>query len=114
MTRSQPGVVLVLAWKSIHGSVPSGEVVKLAWPGPWTVDVRVKTGPGDFVQLWRHDGSGHSVIFLDWVRDGEALVGLRYWSTQTTTNGIGEAVERFGTEGRAIDRAAFHLCRPGL
>lgn len=46
--------------------------------------------PGDFVQLWRESGSGHSVIFLELV-DG----GIRYWSTQTATNGIGERRELF-------------------
>lgn len=45
---------------------------------------------GDFVQLWRESGSGHSVIFLERV-DG----GIRYWSTQTVTNGIGERTEYF-------------------
>ncbi|MEQ8819577.1 MAG: hypothetical protein RLY93_04985 [Sumerlaeia bacterium] len=58
--------------------------------------------PGDFVQIWRRPaegkthGSGHSVIFLGWVRneDGDAI-GLRYWSTQPGTEGIGQATEYF-------------------
>ena len=46
--------------------------------------------PGDFIQLWRESGSGHSVIFLG-LEDG----GLRYWSTQASTKGIGERSEKF-------------------
>ncbi|CAN5386969.1 hypothetical protein BH09SUM1_BH09SUM1_31920 [soil metagenome] len=53
--------------------------------------------PGDFVQLWRHSGSGHSVIFLDWVKDEKGeITGMKYWSTQTSTDGIHENEEHFG------------------
>jgi hypothetical protein len=69
--------------------------------------------PGDFVQLWRHDKSGHSVVFLAWLREGKTITGLRYWSTQDATKGIGEREERFGTEGRSLDRAQFWLVRAG-
>ena len=35
--------------------------------------------PGDPVQLWRFSGSGHSVIFIDWVTDTDGTtVGLYY------------------------------------
>jgi hypothetical protein len=53
---------------------------------------------GDFVQLWRNNGSGHSVVFLSWIKERESIVGLRYWSTQPSTKGIGEREERFGAE----------------
>ena len=70
--------------------------------------------PGDFVQLWRHSGSGHSCVFLAWLRDEEGRIqGLRYWSTQSSTNGIGIREERFGEEGASLDRDAFHLARVG-
>ncbi len=46
---------------------------------------------GDFVQLWRASGSGHSVVFLDWVREKGEIVGFRYWSTQTSTRGSASA-----------------------
>jgi hypothetical protein len=61
--------------------------------------------PGDFVQIWRtpKEGrapSGHSVIFLDWVRnEAGAIVGIRYWSTQTSTQGINENIEYYGPNG---------------
>lgn len=61
--------------------------------------------PGDFVQIWRTKNAagkmtGHSVIFLDWVRDEAGrITGFRYWSSQPATNGIGERVEHFGPDG---------------
>ena len=69
---------------------------------------------GDFVQLWRHSGSGHSCIFRAWVRDDDdEIVGLRYWSTQSSTDGIGERVERFGTAGSAVKRDELYIVRVG-
>lgn len=54
-----------------------------------------KAKAGDFIQLWRESGSGHSCIFKAWVRDEEGkITALRYWSTQKSTNGIGERTEK--------------------
>jgi hypothetical protein len=50
---------------------------------------------GDFLQLWRTNTSGHSVVFLEWVTDGGRPIGLKYRSTQTSTNGIGDRTEYF-------------------
>lgn len=50
--------------------------------------------PGDFVQLWRKSNSGHSVILMDHNENS-----ITYWSTQTSTNGIGIHTERFEGEG---------------
>jgi hypothetical protein len=70
--------------------------------------------PGDFVQLWRHNGSGHAAVFLAWTRDAAgAITGLTYWSTQSATNGIGERTERFGDGPKDVRRDAFYLCRVG-
>lgn len=62
--------------------------------------------PGDFIQIWRtlkegrKSPSGHSVIFLDWVKDnGGKVTGIKYWSSQPGTDGIGERVEHFGPNG---------------
>ena len=77
---------------------------------------RVELGearPGDFVQFWRHSGSGHSVIFLAWKRDGNGQrKGLTYWSTQSSTNGIGRQTEWFGAPG-GIDPERIHIARVG-
>lgn len=69
---------------------------------------------GDFVQLWRHDGSGHAAVFLAWERDAAgAIAGVHYWSTQRSTDGIGERSERFGPGGRDLRRDRLWLCRAG-
>ena len=46
--------------------------------------------PGDFAQVWRGNGSGHTVVVLDY--DGRRNK-LRYFSTQRSTNGPGERTE---------------------
>jgi len=70
----------------------------------WRVASFADVKPGDFVQLWRNDGTGHSVIFQDWERDGAgAIVGLDYWSTQSSTNGIAFNDEYFGSGSNDVD-----------
>jgi hypothetical protein len=69
---------------------------------------------GDFVQLWRHSGSGHSVIFINWVKNNnDQVVGFRYWSTQKATNGIGYNTEYFGTSGSTLDSNRLYIARVG-
>ncbi|MBI3272981.1 MAG: hypothetical protein HYZ53_28590 [Planctomycetes bacterium] len=69
--------------------------------------------PGDFVQLWRRNGTGHSVVFLEWKRDAQGRArALRYWSTQKSTKGIGEREEPLtGKDG--IDPERVHIVRIG-
>ena len=52
--------------------------------------------PYSFAQLWRNNGSGHTVIILEVLKrlSGE-VVGVKYWSTQPSTQGIGERTEYF-------------------
>jgi hypothetical protein len=56
--------------------------------------------PGDFVAFSRDNRSGHSVVFLDWVREDNVIVGFKYRSSQPSTGGIGERTEYFTTSGR--------------
>lgn len=72
-----------------------------------------KARPGDFVQLWRHSGSGHSCVFRGWERTGKRITGIRYWSTQSSTKGIGERTERFGKDGSTVKRDELWICRIG-
>lgn len=62
--------------------------------------------PGDFVQLWREGGSGHSVIFLGWATEADQRVGFRYRSSQPATDGVGDRTEYFadapGDRGRVL------------
>jgi hypothetical protein len=73
--------------------------------------------PGDFLQLWRTNKSGHSVVFLEWVTDAGRPIGVKYRSTQTSTGGIGDRVEYFtsvpGTKG-AVDPKRLYFGRLNL
>jgi hypothetical protein len=73
-----------------------------------------KARAGDFLQLWRTNKSGHSVVFLEWVKDGRQPIGVRYRSTQMSTDGIGDRVEYFagvpGHDGK-VDRQRLYFAR---
>jgi len=64
---------------------------------------------GDFLQFWRNNGSGHQVIFLKWETSQGEIVGIHYWSTQTSTNGIGNHFENIGP--LAIKRDQIYIVR---
>ncbi len=64
---------------------------------------------GDFVQLWRHGGSGHQAIFVNWLWKGDQIVGLTYWSSQPSTKGIGYRSELVNDE--AIDLSQVYVGR---
>lgn len=49
--------------------------------------------PGDIVQLWRDNGSGHSAVLVSWIAHQGERIGLRYLSSQRSTEGVGERVE---------------------
>ncbi len=69
--------------------------------------------PGDFLQIWRYSGSGHSVIFHSWDRDlDDSIVGVNYWSTQSSTDGIGVNTEYFGSGDSDINPTYFFIARP--
>jgi len=89
-------------------------VLELNGPGPSAALEKYNIGreipaheavAGDFAQIWRtpregRSPSGHSVVFLDWVRnDSNRIIGMRYWSTQTSTDGIAENIEYYGPNG---------------
>jgi hypothetical protein len=66
---------------------------------------------GDFVQLWRWSGSGHNPIFVNWVRNTAGqITGVRYWGSQSSTNGIGYQTESFGTSS-GMNRNRFYIGR---
>lgn len=68
---------------------------------------------GDFVQLWRNNGSGHSVIFIAWVYSTTGEIrGMKYWSTQGSTNGIGYRTEYFGGSS-GMDAEQLYITRVG-
>lgn len=51
--------------------------------------------PGDFIDFSRENQTGHTVVLIDWVRVNGKIVGLRYWSSQESTKGIGYKTEYF-------------------
>jgi hypothetical protein len=67
---------------------------------------------GDFVQIWRTSGSGHSVIFMNWTTNSAGdTTGMRYWSTQSSTNGVNYNTEYFSGYGGNVDKAHTYYSR---
>jgi hypothetical protein len=68
--------------------------------------------PGDFVQFWRNNKSGHSVLFLGWERDSVGVIsGIKYRSSQTKTDGIGDRIEMIGNGPKEINRYRLYIAR---
>jgi hypothetical protein len=71
---------------------------------------------GDFGQFWRSDGTGHSFVFLGWLTAGEKKVAIKYRSSQSATNGVGDSTEYFedvtGKKGQVI-RSRVYFGRVG-
>lgn len=65
---------------------------------------------GDFLQFWR-TRSGHSVVFLGWLEEDGKRVGIRYRSTQRSTDGIGDHQERFQAYGGNVDPRRCYFAR---
>lgn len=44
---------------------------------------------GDFVQIWRSDNSGHSVVFSNYLKNSAGEnIGICYWSSNSETQGL--------------------------
>lgn len=56
--------------------------------------------PGDFIDLSRENNTGHAVIFQNWIREGNRIIGLRHWSSQGSTNGISYKEEYFNVKDK--------------
>jgi hypothetical protein len=55
---------------------------------------------------------GHSMIFLGWDRDPTgAIVGIRDWSSQPWTDGIGESWTAIGPAADAFDPGQVYIAR---
>lgn len=99
-----------------YGSLPDDQQYLMSYAmedlgigGAVTMD---EIRPGDFLQYWRSNKSGHSVVFLDWVIDPdmpkgadpvEHRIGFKYRSSQKSTDGIGDTWELFDGEETTID-----------
>jgi len=65
---------------------------------------------GDVVQLWRNNGSGHSVIFDHWLSSGGKTTGIAYFSCQSS--GPGFVSETIGTGAKEVDAARIYIGHP--
>ena len=71
--------------------------------------------PGDFVQLWRTSGTGHTAIFMGWIEDDSGnRLGMDYVSCQGSTDGYGINDEYFGSHSGALDPAYMYAGRGWL
>jgi len=53
---------------------------------------------GDFIDISRTNNTGHTVVFISWIKEGNNIVGIKYWSSQQSTNGIGYNEEYFNVK----------------
>lgn len=68
--------------------------------------------PYDFCDISRTTGSGHSVVFIEWVRNTQnTIIGFKYYSSQGSTEGQGYATEYFSDSGGTVIKAYFHAGR---
>lgn len=68
--------------------------------------------PGDFLQIWRTNGSGHSVVFTGWETAADGTkIGVKYRSTQPSTDGIGDRMEKLSGHGGSVDYNKLYFGR---
>jgi len=96
-------------WYGVGGNKRCAVNALTKWGLSYEITEREKLHLGDDVQLWRWSGSGHSVIFVNWVRDAnQQITGMRYWSSQGSTKGIESRTEYFGEEkGLKADECSY-------
>jgi hypothetical protein len=74
--------------------------------------------PGDFLSYDTTPSGGHSVVFIDWLRDDEnRIVGFKYFSSNLSgTHGVGYGSGRFSDvnkNGRGILRKSLRIGHVG-
>lgn len=65
---------------------------------------------GDPMQIWRNNGSGHSVIFDRWVRQGSTITGVTYFSCQSS--GAGFKTETIGSGANQVISDRIYIVHP--
>ncbi len=69
--------------------------------------------PGDLVQFWRYNKTGHCVVLIRLEKDYRGnITGIHYWSVQRTTDGIAYKSEFFGKQSNSIDINKIYIVRP--
>jgi len=74
--------------------------------------------PGDFLSYSTTPSGGHSVIFIEWVRDEQnKIVGMKYFSSNLSgSKGVGYGTGRFSDStdnGRGLLRKSLRIARVG-
>jgi hypothetical protein len=76
-----------------------------------------KVRPGDFLSYSTTPPGGHSVVFIDWMRDDQGkIVGLKYFSSNLSgTKGVGYGSGRFSDAngGKGLLRNSLRIARVG-
>jgi hypothetical protein len=68
--------------------------------------------PGDFLDFSRNNRTGHSVIFVSWVKDDTGkITGFKYFSSNS--KGVGYGTEFFADSGGLVLHEEFRLARVG-
>lgn len=104
--KTKPKLCVEAISKSINGKKVLGKEV--------TLDSAKK---GDFCQIWRSSGSGHSVIFLERVMKNGKVAGIKYYSSnggvnqKTGKSGPGEATEYFTDSGGSVLKDNTYFAR---
>jgi len=73
--------------------------------------------PGDFLSYSTTPAGGHSVVFIDWIRDDQKkIIGLKYFSSNLSgTHGVGYGQGKFSdaNNGRGLLRNSLRIARVG-
>lgn len=76
------------------------------------------TKPGDFCQIWRSTGSGHSVIVVETIKKDNKIIGIKYYSSNdgvvnptSKKDGPGENTEYFSDSGGKMLRNNTYFAR---
>ena len=76
-----------------------------------------KVRPGDFLSYDTTPAGGHSVVFIDWLRDEQKkIIGLKYFSSNLSgTKGVGYGQGKFSdsNNGRGLLRNSLRIARVG-
>jgi hypothetical protein len=83
-----------------------------------TVTDLEKVQPGDFLSYSTTPPGGHSVIFINWIRDDQnKIIGFKYFSSNLSgTHGVGYGSGKFSDSnpnGRGILRNSLHIGHVG-
>lgn len=76
--------------------------------------------PGDFCQIWRTSGTAHNALIVEVLRDGNNIIGLKYYSSnpvqnpETNRTGIGLVIEKFSDVGGTMLRQFTYYARLDL